>query len=105
MKYFTTSLIAIFVFLAPPICHADQALAQKKVCLSCHGIEKRTAFPAPSFREVAAKYANQPAAADKLVPKVMKGGTGVWGVMTMPANPQVSATEAQQLVAWILSQK
>ena len=105
MKSFATSFIAILVCLGAPICHADQALAQKKVCLSCHGLEKRTGFPAPSFREVAAKYAGQPSAADKLVPKVMKGGTGVWGVMTMPANPQVSAAEAQQLVTWILNQK
>jgi cytochrome c len=84
---------------------ADSTLAQKKVCLSCHGVEKRTGFPAPSFKEVAAKYARDPQAADRLVPKVMRGGTGVWGVMTMPANPQVSEAETRQLVHWILSLK
>ena len=84
---------------------ADHALAQKKVCISCHGVEKRTGFPAPSFKEVAAKYAKDPKAHERLALKVMQGGTGVWGVMTMPANPQVSEAEARQLVIWILSLK
>jgi cytochrome c len=29
----------------------------------------------------------------------------VWGVMTMPANPQVTEAEARQLLGWILSLK
>ena len=41
----------------------------------------------------------------ELAQKVMKGGTGVWGVAVMPANPQVSESEAKQLVQWILSLK
>lgn len=84
---------------------ANQELAQKRVCLSCHGVDKRTGFPAPSYKEVAAKYAGQKDAADKLVVKVQQGGTGAWGVMTMPANPQVTDAEARQLVNWILSVK
>ena len=103
MKSFSPALLAILLGTSLPAAHADQALAQKKVCLSCHGVDRRTGFPAPSFREVAAKYANDPKAADRLASKVMQGGTGVWGVMTMPANPQVNAAEAQQLVNWVLS--
>ena len=102
MKYFSPALIAILLGAALPAAQADQSLAQKKVCLSCHGIDKRTGFPAPSYREIATKYANDPKAAERLVPKVMQGGTGVWGVMTMPANPQVNAAEARQLVNWVL---
>ena len=105
MKSFSPALLAILLGAALPAAQADQALAQKKVCLSCHGVDKRTGFPAPSFREVAAKYANDPKAADRLVSKVMQGGTGAWGVMTMPANPQVNAAEARQLVNWVLSLK
>ena len=44
-------------------------------------------------------------AAAKLADKVQKGGTGVWGQVPMPANPQVSADEAKALVAWVLTQK
>ncbi len=37
--------------------------------------------------------------------KVIKGGAGSWGVVPMPANPQVSQAEAKTLVQWILSLK
>ena len=40
-----------------------------------------------------------------LAQKVLKGGSGVWGPVPMPANAQVSEAEAQQLVAWVLSLK
>jgi cytochrome c len=35
----------------------------------------------------------------------MKGGSGVWGQIPMPANPQVSAAEAKTLAKWVLSLK
>jgi cytochrome c len=98
-------LLALLLGTMAPLCQANQALAQKKVCMSCHGVDKRTGFPAPSYKEVAVKYAGQKDAADRLVAKVRQGGTGAWGVMTMPANPQVSEVEARQLVDWILSVK
>ena len=44
-------------------------------------------------------------AADKLVAKVMKGGSGVWGPVPMPANPQVNEADAKKLVAWVLATK
>jgi len=39
------------------------------------------------------------------VAKVMKGGSGVWGAVPMPANPQINDAEAHTLVKWVLSQK
>ena len=56
-------------------------------------------------KEVAAKYKGDKSAEDKLAQKIMKGGSGVWGQIPMPANPQVSAAEAKTLVKWILSLK
>ena len=82
---------------------ADLALATAKNCMACHAVANK--LVGPSYKEVAAKYAGQADAADKLAAKVMKGGSGVWGVIPMPANPQVSAAEAKTLVTWILSQK
>ena len=35
----------------------------------------------------------------------IKGGSGVWGPVPMPANPQVNDADAKKLVAWILAQK
>ena len=41
----------------------------------------------------------------KLAEKVKKGGTGVWGQIPMPPNPQVSDADMKALIQWILSQK
>jgi cytochrome c len=82
---------------------ANPDLAQKKNCLACHAVAQKVI--GPSYKDVAAKYAGQPDAVAKLVPKVMKGGSGVWGAVPMPANPQVNEAEAKQLVQWILTLK
>ena len=82
---------------------AQQDLAQKKNCLACHAVDKKVVGPA--YKDVAAKYAGQKDAVDKLTQKVLKGGSGVWGQIPRPANPQVSEAEAKQLVTWILGMK
>ena len=82
---------------------AQADLAKAKNCLACHAVSNKLVGPA--YKDVAAKYAGQKGAEDKLVQKVMKGGSGVWGPVPMPANPQVSEAEARSLVKWVLSQK
>jgi cytochrome c len=82
---------------------ANADLAKAKNCMACHAIA--TKVVGPSYKDVAAKYAGQKDAEDKLVQKVMKGGGGVWGPVPMPANTQVSEAEAHTLVKWVLSQK
>lgn len=95
-------VLALWVAAAAPA-FADQALATAKNCMACHAVDKKLVGPA--YKEVAKKYAGDKAAADKLAAKVMKGGSGVWGAIPMPANPQVNEAEAKKLVAWVLSQK
>lgn len=82
---------------------ADLKLATAKNCMACHAVDKK--LVGPSYKDVAAKYASQKDALDKLAAKVIKGGGGVWGPVPMPANAQVSPDEAQKLVGWILTQK
>lgn len=82
---------------------ADQALAQSKNCMACHAVDKKLVGPA--FKDVAAKYAGQKDATDKLAAKIIKGGSGVWGPIPMPANAQVNDAEAKKLAAWVLAQK
>ena len=86
---------------APAFANAD--LAQKKNCMACHATDKKLVGPA--YKEVATKYAGQKDAVDKLAQKIIKGGSGVWGPVPMPANAQVSEAEAKQLVQWVLSIK
>jgi cytochrome c len=92
----TSSLLA-----APAWANAD--LAQKKNCMACHAVDKKVVGPA--YKDVAAKYAGQKDAVDKLSEKVIKGSSGVWGPVPMPANAQVTPAEAKQLVQWIMTLK
>ncbi|GLS12696.1 hypothetical protein GCM10007935_01220 [Hydrogenophaga electricum] len=94
-------MAAVAAISAPAM--ADEALAKSKNCMACHAVDKKLVGPA--YKDVAKKYAGDAKAADALAAKVIKGGSGVWGAIPMPANPQVSEADAKKLVAWILSQK
>ncbi|MNY71861.1 Cytochrome c-552 precursor [compost metagenome] len=59
----------------------------------------------PSYKDVAAKYAGQKDAVDKLAAKIIKGGAGVWGPVPMPANAQVNDADAKKLAAWVMTNK
>jgi cytochrome c len=101
MKRILIAIAATTLLAAPAM--ADMALAKSKNCMACHAVDRK--LVGPSYKDVAAKYAGDAAAADKLAAKIMKGGSGVWGAIPMPANPQVSAAEANTLAAWVLSNK
>ena len=94
-----TALAALFA--TPALANAD--LAQKKSCMACHALEQKLVGPA--YKDVAAKYAGQKDAAATLADKIQKGSVGVWGQVPMPANPQVSATEAKTLATLVLTIK
>ena len=97
------ALFALLAAAAVMPALADQALATAKNCMACHAIDKKLVGPA--YKDVAAKYAGQKDAVDKLSQKIMKGGSGVWGAVPMPANTQVNEAEAKKLAAWVLTLK
>lgn len=80
---------------------ADMALATTKNCMACHAVDKK--LVGPSYKDIATKYAGQADAVDKLAGKVLKGGSGAWGPVPMPANAQISDADAKKLVAWIMA--
>ncbi|MBC3862625.1 c-type cytochrome [Undibacterium jejuense] len=102
MKY---SLLvgATLALLASGSAMANMDLAKAKNCMACHSVD--TKIVGPAYKDVAKKYAGDKTAEAKLVQKVLKGGSGTWGAMAMPANTQVSEAEAHTLVKWILSLK
>ena len=102
MNLLRASILVMSVAIAAPAL-ANPALAKQKNCIACHAIDQKLVGPA--YKDVAAKYAGQKDAPAMLAQKVLKGGSGVWGPVPMPANAQVSEAEAQQLVAWVLSLK
>ena len=93
---------AVFALSAAPAL-ASMDLAKAKNCTACHAVDKKLVGPA--YKDVAAKYASDSDAVAKLAGKIMKGGVGAWGQIPMPANPQVSAAEAEALAKWVMSAK
>ena len=80
---------------------AGQALAQRSACMTCHAVDKKVVGPA--YKDVAAKYKGDKTAEAKLIEKVKKGGSGVWGTIPMPPNSQVKDDDIKTLVKWVLA--
>ncbi|UFH51933.1 ThuA domain-containing protein [Spirosoma sp. KNUC1025] len=70
-------------------------------CKACHSIEKKSVGPA--YQQVALKYKGEAGATERLAKKVISGGSGSWGEVAMSAHPQLSQTDAQEMVSYILS--
>jgi cytochrome c len=70
-------------------------------CKSCHSDNKKSVGPA--YYDVSLKYKGNKGAMETLTKKVISGGKGVWGDITMPAHPQLSAADAAEMVKYIMS--
>jgi cytochrome c len=102
---FAAAVIAAASVVAAGAAQADagEDLLKKSGCTACHAIDKKVVGPA--YVEVAAKYKGDAGAPAKLMEKVKKGGSGVWGQVPMPPNPQVSDADAKTMIAYILALK
>ena len=79
-----------------------KALLQNNACLSCHAIDHKVVGPA--YRDVAAKYAKDPQAMDRLMSSIQHGGSGKWGDVPMPPFAQLSPDDLKSLATFILQQ-
>lgn len=97
--------LAALLWPAAPA-QADAGLAAQRNCLGCHHAVQRRA--GPTFQAIAQRYnaisdpKAREVAIDTLARKIRTGGRGAWGVVPMPANPQVTEADAQRLAKWIL---
>ena len=103
MKTLVMTAVSAALLAVTGAASADQALAQKNACMSCHGVDKKIVGPA--FKDVAKKYAGDAKAPADLLAKVKAGSKGVWGAVPMPPNPQVKDDDAKKIIAWVLSLK
>lgn len=69
---------------APAAAQDAEAAMNKAGCMACHAKDKK--MVGPSFKDIAAKYKGQDVTA-KLMEKVRKGGSGVFGPIPMAPNP------------------
>lgn len=100
MKFASFLSLALLASSAAVPAHASQQLAQSNACLACHAPDKK--LVGPSYRDVAKKYAGQADAAGKLAASIRKGGSGTWGAVPMPAQPNLSEADALKLAQWVL---
>lgn len=98
----TTLLLTAGLLMTTPSWSSD-ALARKNGCMACHAMA--STLVGPAFRDVAAKYADQADAKEKLSQSIRQGSSGKWGQMAMPPHGQLSAADAQKLAIWVLKSK
>jgi cytochrome c len=98
MKKYAAALAAFGLVAVASPALADEALAKKYACTACHAVDKKLVGPA--YKDVAAKYKGDAKAEAKLAEKVKKGGSGVWGQVPMPPNPNVPDADVAKLVKW-----
>ena len=100
----------IFLLLAlsltgamPTAAKADEAIAQKAGCLGCHAVGKK--IVGPPYRDVAAKYRDNPFATSILSAKV-RNGAGKRQPIPMPPHDQqkISDADLKTVIEWILKQ-
>ncbi|TXK52110.1 carbohydrate-binding protein [Pontibacter qinzhouensis] len=80
---------------------AANELISKNDCMSCHTLDHKAIGPA--FLEVAKKYKLTDANVTKLASKVIQGGGGAWGDVSMNAHPKLTQQEATAMVRYIIS--
>lgn len=100
MKLVASLFISVGLLAAFPAL-ANQELAKKSNCMSCHAVS--TKMVGPAFTDVAKKYAGDKTAVKALAGKVKAGTKGTWGTIPMPANPNVKDADIETLVKWILA--
>ena len=77
-------------------------------CTTCHRLHQAESGSSigPAYDQVASKYS--PAAdttVDRLVKKVIAGGSGIWGTTPMTPHPQLKPDDVKTMVTYILSLK
>jgi len=80
---------------------AGKSLMMKSDCSTCHKVSENSIGPA--FEKVSAKYKSTPKANEYLASKIIKGSSGVWGEVPMPAHPAMKESEVKQIVEWVMS--
>jgi len=92
-----------FCVAAPACADAVDDAMTKAGCMACHTKDKK--LVGPPFKDIAAKYKGQPDVVAKLMEKVRKGGSGVFGPIPMAPNPpdKISDAELKAAIERILS--
>lgn len=78
-----------------------EALMASNDCNTCHNAQSKVIGPA--LVDIAKKYKESDI--DMLAEKVIKGGSGNWGTVSMTAHPDLPLADAKEMVKYILTVK
>ncbi len=78
----------------------DLALMRASNCFNCHNFTGK--LIGPSFYDISKKYPYTSSNIALLAKRITDGTTGIWGKVTMPKHPELSKSQAQTIVEWIL---
>ena len=93
MKLVAGVIVASIALTGAAVANAQQELAQKSGCLTCHAVDTKKVGPA--YKDVAAKYKGKADAEATLTDKLTSGK----GHPAVKASPE----DVKSLVKWILS--
>jgi len=78
-----------------------KALAESMDCKACH--KEKEASIGPNYLEISEKYKDDENGRSYLRKKIVEGGNGVWGEAVMPAHPNITPSESNQIAQYIQS--
>ena len=87
--------------LEVPDAQVGEGLMLKSDCAACHGVNSVSV--GPSFTDVSNKYQKEPNAINYLATKILKGSSGVWGEIAMPAHATMPEGDAKKIAQYVLS--
>ncbi len=76
-----------------------KALLTANSCTACHGMTNK--IVGPGFNEIAAKHKGKEGLEAYLASRIREGGSGVYGAVPMPPQPQLSEADARSIAKWI----
>ena len=102
----TAYALIIAATVSAPSLYANEMLAMQSGCAGCHKTD--TKLVGPAFKDIAAKYADDAGAVDRLVNKVKSGSKPgeplVWGTLMMPPS-SASEDKIRGVMEWIMTLK
>ncbi len=78
-----------------------EAVVKTLDCVGCH--KEAEVSIGPSYTDIAKRYKRMRGGSQYIARRIVGGGSGEWGEVTMPAHPNLTKAEVGQIVAYIRS--
>ena len=91
----------VAVAAAKPASGDVKALLAANSCTACHGMAQK--IVGPGFTEILAKHKGRTDLEAYLASKIKSGGSGVFGAVPMPPQPNLKDDELKLLAEWVLA--